>query len=610
MTSAPGSKRAGWKSAGTMAGLAIVVGLVAGAGAVAFEYMSQGVFHLVMEKICGYAPSGPHGESELFHLASRPEILILGIIFAPAIGGLLSGYLCNRFAPEAKGHGTDAAIDAYHRKGGFIRGRVPLLKAITTAITLGTGGSGGREGPIAQIGAGFGSFMATKLGLDDRQRRILLAAGMGAGVGSIFRAPLAGALFASEIMYREAEFESDVLLPSFLSSAVAYCVLCEWFGSFGHLFAVPSGLAFNNLSDLVPYTLLAIILVPIIWLNIKVFYGMESLFDRMKGPKFLAPALGGLLTGCVAAGLWKATGDDNSLAVLSFGYGLLQSALDGGILGWTGVQILVLVAFFKILTTALTISSGGSGGVFGPAMVVGGAIGGAVGLACQQFGLIENPASFVVVGMCGFFAGSARTPISTIIMVSEMTGSYELLMPAMWVCAITFFACAPWTLYRQQVLNRAHSPAHKGEFMVPLLQDMLVKDVMEDRAFQNVSIGTPLREVVRLVADTHADYFPVLDQKGRFIGIFSAHDIRSFTYDDTIHQLAVVADFMTTNVITVKPTDDLHVALQRFDLKNIDELPVVDPNDPYKLLGMLRRRALSRAYSERLEMVQEAMENR
>ncbi|MFT7618130.1 MAG: CIC family chloride channel protein [Planctomycetota bacterium] len=610
MSSAPGSKSAVWKGAGTMAVLALVVGFVAGAGAVAFEYMSQGAFHVVMKTICGYAPSGPSGESELFHLASRPEILAVGIIFAPAIGGLLSGYLCFRFAPEAKGHGTDAAIDAYHNKGGFIRARVPLLKSITTAITLGTGGSGGREGPIAQIGAGFGSFLATKLRLDERQRRILLAAGMGAGVGSIFRAPLAGALFASEIMYREAEFESDVLLPSFLSSAMAYCVLCGWFGSFSHLFAIPSGLAFNNLADLGPYTVLAIILVPMIWLNIKVFYGVETLFDRMKGPKALGPALGGLLTGIVAVVLWKSTGDDRTLAVLSFGYGLLQEALDGALLGWTGVQILVLVAFFKILTTALTISSGGSGGVFGPAMVVGGAIGGAVGLTFQQMGLIEQPASFVVVGMCGFFAGSARTPISTIIMVSEMTGSYELLMPAMWVCAITFVACTPWTLYRKQVPNRAHSPAHKGEFMVPLLQDILVQDVMEDRAFQNVHLGTPLRDVVRLVADTHADYFPVLDSDERFVGIFSAHDIRSFTYDDTIHQLAVAADLMTTSIISVNPNDDLHVAMQRFNLKNIDELPVVDPENKHILLGMLRRRAMSRAYGERLKIIQEAKKNR
>ncbi len=593
-----------------MALLALIVGFVAGSGAIAFEYMSQGAFHLVMEKLCGYSPSGPGGETALFHGGGATDLVVLGIILAPAIGGFFSGLICFRFAPEARGHGTDAAIESYHYKGGHIRARVPILKSITTAISLGTGGSGGREGPIAQIGAGFGSFLATRLHLGERQRRILLAAGMGAGVGAIFRAPLAGALFAGEIMYREAELESDVLLPSFLSSAVAYCVLCGWFGSFGHLFIVPAGLTFDDLTELLPYTALAVVLVPVIWLNIKVFYGMEGVFERLPGPKALAPALGGLLTGLVAIGLWKATSDDNSLAVLSFGYGLLQQALDGSIVGWEGIRILVLVALFKILTTAFTISSGGSGGVFGPAMVVGGGIGGAVGLFCQQMGWVENPASFVVVGMCGFFAGSARTPISTIIMVSEMTGSYELLMPAMWVCAITFVLCTPWTLYRKQVPNRAHSPAHKGEFMVPLLQDMSVKDVMEERSFPVVNVGTSLKDVVHLVADTHADYFPVVDDEGRFVGIFSAHDIRSYTYDDTLHHLAVAADLMTTKIITITPEDDLHVALQRFNLKNIDELPVVDPDDKHKLVGMLRRRAMTRAYDARLkELRKAAMEN-
>lgn len=160
----------------------------------------------------------------------------------PAMGGLVSGWIVYTFAPEAEGHGTDAAIDAYHRKGGFIRGRVPIVKTITSAITLTTGGSGGREGPIAQIGAGFGSFLATTLKLSERERRIMMAAGIGAGVGSIFRAPLAGALFAAEVLYRDPEFESEVIIPAGISSVVAYCLFCLVFG-WGSLFeSLPSSL--------------------------------------------------------------------------------------------------------------------------------------------------------------------------------------------------------------------------------------------------------------------------------------------------------------------------------------------------------------------------------
>ncbi len=168
----------------------------------------------------------------------------------PAFGGLLSGWLVYTFAPEAEGHGTDAAINAYHRAGGLIRGRVPIVKTIASAITLTTGGSGGREGPIAQIGAGFGSFLATRLKLSDRERRIMMAAGIGAGVGSIFRAPLAGALFAAEVLYRDPEFESEVIIPAGISSVVAYCLFCLVFG-WGSLFDSPD-FKFSNPLELGP----------------------------------------------------------------------------------------------------------------------------------------------------------------------------------------------------------------------------------------------------------------------------------------------------------------------------------------------------------------------
>ena len=192
--------------------LSSLVGIVAGTGAIVFQYLVQGAATLLLGALAGYDQSGPAGEARVFHVLTgalhpwRLPILV-------ALGGLATGLIVQRFAPEAAGHGTDAAIDAFHRRGGVIRARVPIVKTIASALTLGSGGSGGREGPIAQIGAGFGSFLATRLGLPERDRRILLAAGVGAGVGSIFRAPLAGALFAAEMLYSEPEFESDVRDP-------------------------------------------------------------------------------------------------------------------------------------------------------------------------------------------------------------------------------------------------------------------------------------------------------------------------------------------------------------------------------------------------------------
>lgn len=600
--------RSVWKTATTLYGLALLVGVLAGGCAILFEYLSQFVAHTVLGGMVGYAPDGPRGEPALFDNNAGKPLLLAGLLIAPFVGGVVSGLICRIFAPEASGHGTDAVIDAYHNHGGNIRARVPLVKALTTAISLGSGGSGGKEGPIAQIGAGIGSLVGRLLHLSSRQRRILLAAGMGAGVGAIFRAPLAGALFAAEILYRDAEFESDVLLPSILSSAAAYCVYCGWFQDFSHLFDVSTGsFAFENLRELLPYTVLALVIVPAVFVYTKIFYGTDHLFRRMPGPHALKVGLGALGCGCVAVGFYSWSGDPHALAVLSYGYGILQSSLDQEIGGWAGVQLLAMVAVLKILTTSLTISSGGSGGVFGPSMVIGGCLGGSVGIACQELGMPDlNTGCFVIVGMCGFFAGAARTPISTIIMVSEMTGSYELLLPSMWVCGLTFLLGHRWTIYEKQVPNRAFSKAHRGEFLVPLLQSLRVSDVVEkERKLTSVQQDTPLADVIKIVHQTHDDYFPVLDSEQRFVGIFSAHDVREFTFDDTLHHLAIAADLMTVKPITLTTDMDLHTALSKFSIKNLDELPVVAQDDDTRLLGMLRRRAITRAYNVKLAELKE-----
>lgn len=212
----------------------IGIGLIAGLGSIVFHTLCQLGVHFFLDMMAGYRPPAPVGEPHLL----PPTAVVFNrwvLLFLPAMGGLFSGWLVYTFAPEAEGHGTDAAIHAYHNKGGYIRGRVPIVKTIASAITLTSGGSGGREGPIAQIGAGFGSFLATVLKLSDRERRIMMAAGIGAGVGSIFRAPLAGALFAAEVLYRDPDFESEVIIPAGITSVVAYCLFCLVFG-WGSLF--------------------------------------------------------------------------------------------------------------------------------------------------------------------------------------------------------------------------------------------------------------------------------------------------------------------------------------------------------------------------------------
>jgi len=253
----------------------ILIGLIAGLGSIVFHYLCRLGLHYFMDFMAGYRPPSPAGEHHLLPPTGTPFNRAI-LLFLPAFGGLLSGWLVYTYAPEAEGHGTDAAIDAYHRQGGFMRNRVPLIKTIASALTLTTGGSGGREGPIAQIGAGFGSFLATVLKLSERERRIMMAAGVGAGIGSIFRAPLAGALFAAEVLYRDPEFEPEVIIPAGISSVVAYCLFCLVLG-WGTLFESPDFI-FRNPLELGPYLVLSLVLVGMAVFYIKFFYGVVKVF--------------------------------------------------------------------------------------------------------------------------------------------------------------------------------------------------------------------------------------------------------------------------------------------------------------------------------------------
>ncbi|HQZ65300.1 MAG TPA: chloride channel protein [Planctomycetaceae bacterium] len=583
--------------------MSVLVGVVAGCGAITFQIAGQLVVRFVLVEFSGFRPGEGHGERAMF---THPETafsfpMLLLVLTA---GGLASGLLVYTFAPEAEGHGTDGAIDAFHNRRGNIPLRVAIVKTIASAITLGTAGSGGREGPIAQIGATFGSLIGRQLKLSARDRRILLATGLGAGVGAIFRAPLAGAIFAGEILYREADLESDVIVPAAIASIISYSVyglflpkdLC-----FAHIFGGLSLYLTGSLTELLPYTLLALALSIVAVLYIKVFYGIHNLFAKLPGPKHIRPAIGALLAGLVAAALYYGFGQNREvLAVLSTGYGTLQTGLESP--EKVSIQVLLIVGLFKILTTSLTIGSGGSGGVFGPSMVIGGCTGLSVGKVCQYFwpGLV-NPGAFGVVGMAGFFAGCAHAPISTIIMVSEMTGSYRLLLPSMWVSTLCFLLCQRVSLYRKQVANRMESPAHRGDFLVDVLEGITVGDVYKtDRQFERVPESMTLAEIVQLLSRTHQHYFPVVNSEGRMVGIFSDDDVRRFIFDETIWQLADASDIMIAKFLKVTPDEDLNSALQKFTRLNIDELPVLDSKDSGKLLGMLRRKETIGAYNRRV----------
>ncbi|MFI5279230.1 MAG: chloride channel protein [Gemmatimonadales bacterium] len=369
-----------------------------------------------------------------------------------AVGGWIVGLLITRFAPEAEGHGTDAAVRAFHRSDGVLRARVPPIKTIASAITIGSGGSAGREGPAALVSAGIGSWYGQLTNRDAADRRLLLLIGMSAGLAAIFRSPIGTALFAIEVLYADMEFESGALLYTLLASIVAYAVNGVFVG-FKPLFVVPpiqtpEAVEFLWFAALGVAGGLVAVLVPL------VFYGMRDVFHRLRVPPSLKPAIGGLLTGLLGVALPQ---------VIGGGYGWMQSAIDGRMLAGT----LLLLVFAKTVAMSLTVSSGGSGGVFAPSLFVGTMLGAWFAAVTHH-----DSASFAVVGMAAVFAGAAHVPIASLMMVTEMTGGYALLVPAALAVTLSYVvqtrlaARLPYrSLYLEQVGRRADSPAHHSEHL-------------------------------------------------------------------------------------------------------------------------------------------------
>ncbi len=582
-------------SAGRLILLSPLVGLVAGLGAALFFCLLGMAQEFALGHVEGYYPP-PAGTEGSTHAPQLPAHW-WAVLLVPTVGGLACGLLVYGFAPEAEGHGTDAMVRSFHRSGGRIRARVPLVKALASILTIGSGGSAGREGPIAQIGAGFGSVLAEKLGLSERERRFLMLAGAGGGIGAIFRAPLGGGLFAAEVLYASTALEFEAVIPAMIASVTGYATFAAIYGQ-GLAFNTPGNLVFHNLAELPLYVVFAVVCAVIGWLYVRVFYGLrDHLFRRLSVPNALKPAIGGLLLGLLA--LWLPQ-------CMAGGYGWIQRAIHGELT----LFLLVVLCLGKIIATSFTISSGGSGGVFAPSLFIGAMLGGAFGRVCDGLvpGAIEFPEAFVLVGMGGFFAGVARVPLTAMLMVCEMSGSYGLLVPLMVVCIVNVaLLSSRWTIYEEQVTAMVDSPAHQGDFVIDVLEQMQVKEVMDSkRKLELVPESMPLDRILHLAASSRNMYFPVVDKDERLVGIFSLRDLRSVLTGNGGGPLVVASDLAGNPVLTVTPEDDLHMALRRFTQKNIDELPVVATDDPRRIVGVLSRKDLISAYHHRTTHLREA----
>jgi CIC family chloride channel protein len=398
-------------------------------------------------------PQGEVGYS-LFSLDTFTDPKRFLLIVLPALGAVAGACLIRWLGHSRDARGTDTAVFAYHYNNGHITSTVIPIKSVASVLTVESGGSGGYEGPMTLLGAACGSTLARVLRLDRRLKRLLMAAGLAAGIGALFRAPLAGVLFGAEIFYSGPDMEYETFLPSFIASSIAYTTYACFVG-FTPLFPMPD-YAFTDGARLLPYIALAIIVAIGARFYIMFFRGTEAFFAKRNWPFWVK-----VLSGALAVGLIGFFFPD----VMGTSYDVIRNAFsthDPTVHNMPFRDLpfhgFLIFFFLKAICTSFTVGSGGSAGVFAPALVCGCALGAAVGIFFQGVlpeALGVKPGAFALVGMAAFVAAAVRAPLTAIVMVAELSGNHALVLPTMWVCGIAFWLNSGWSLYRSQVHGRS-----------------------------------------------------------------------------------------------------------------------------------------------------------
>ena len=552
-------------------GLSIAVGLFTGLGAVAFRWLIL--------------------TSKAFFFGSLPETTSISginphwfIPLIPMIGGLLVGPIVYKFASEAKGHGVPEVMAAVALKGGIIRPRVSVAKSIASAICIGSGGSAGREGPIVQIGSAIGSTIGQTFRLSGNRIKVLVGCGAAGGISAVFNAPIAGVIFALEVIL--GDFTIKTFSPVIISSVIASVVSRYFLGDFP-AFAIPQ-YSLVSAWEMPMYIVLGIFAGAISLLYTKSLYWIEDVFDGWKIPNMIKPAIGGLLVGSIGFKFPQVFAD---------GYEAISAALHGELI-WSLMLVLV---FLKILATSFTLGSGNSGGIFAPSLFIGAMAGGFFGSVMNYLfpGVTAPPAAFALVGMGAVVAGATHATITSILIVFEMTGDYRIMLPMM--LATVFSTLVAHRLLKESIytlkLVRKGIKIRSGRD-IDLLSEIKVGEVM-DTEYQSVPVHLPLTGILRLMEDSTENSFPVTD-KGKLYGMLSFQDLRAVLVQPVIHSLIIAGDIATRDSIHVTAEENLNQALQKFGHKDINMLPVIDKDDPTKLLGVLRRGRVMAHYNKRL----------
>ncbi len=560
--------------------LAIIVGIMAGLGAVGFRWLI-GFFQ------------------NLLFVNGEQFLSILGgyyVILLPVIGGLVVGPLIYfTGASEAKGHGVPEVMEAVANRGGRIRARIALIKTLASSITIGSGGSVGREGPIVQIGATLGSILGQRLQLPQEWIKSLVACGAAAGISATFNAPIAGVFFAHEVILGRifTRHFGFVVMSSVLSDVIAHAFLGDL-----QSFNVPH-YTLNSYGELGLYFALGVACAVVGVLFIRVIYKFERLFEIIRIPDYWKPAIGGLVIGLL--GLYSpylfGVGYDGMEAVLLGQSDPMVMTIGNTTIGSVELTLLTLL-LLKIVATSITLGSGGSGGVFAPSLFMGAMFGGVFGhLAARIFpSMVADPEAYAMVGMAAVFSAAARAPITAIIILFEMTRDYAIMLPLMLAVVVSTLIARRLnreSIYTEKLVHRGIKVSSQEE--IDLLEKVRVDEVMTTD-FPTLPLDMPLNEAVQVFRRSKHHGFPVVDKKNRLKGMITLSDIEA-VLEDNMDELTI-ADVATTSLITAYPDETLHDVVHRLGTSEVGRIPVIDRKSPSVLLGCLRRYDIVKAYAK------------
>jgi CIC family chloride channel protein len=552
-----------------MAVLATIVGLAGGFGAIGFRYLI-GLFQSI-----AYGSAG-----DLLELARSMSWYYK--ICIPALGGLVVGPLVYFLAREAKGHGVPEVMEAVALRSGIIRKRIVFVKSFASAICIGTGGSVGREGPIVQIGSAIGSSIGQVLKISEDRIRTLVGCGAAAGIAATFNAPIAGSMFALEIIL--GDFGLATFSPIVISSVVATAVSRHFLGN-SPAFIVP---AYQLVSawELPLYVILGLFCALVAVTFTAVLYRTEDLFDQLKFPEYLKAALGGLMLGLMAL-LFP--------HILGVGY----PAIDLSLMQELSWQVLFLLIVFKVLATSITIGSGGSGGIFAPSLFLGAMAGGFFGTVVHGIfpSITAPPGAYGIVGMGAVVSGTTHGPLSAILILFELTGDYKIILPLMMACIMSTLASGQLlrdSIYTLKLARRGINIRAGKE--VNVLRSIPVGDVMNPHV-ETIPENITLGGLAEKISKSKYKSFPVVDEEGNLTGVLTHFDYRDVVFEEHLKDLVVAKEVATTNPVTVSFDDNLYIAMEKITLKDFSILPVVSPDKPPRLLGVLTRRDIISAYN-------------